>query len=79
LDEKVTLYHFHEFFPSLQNTSDYYLTADTGARFKIIAGFVSGIQWTLRYNSRPAPGTKDTDNLYLLTLGYSFDTSLKRL
>ncbi len=78
LDEKITLYHFHEFFPSLQNTNDYYLTADTGFRFKIIAGFVSGIQWTLRYNSAPAAGTKDTDNLYLWTLGYSFDTSRKR-
>jgi Protein of unknown function, DUF481 len=64
LDEKVTMYPFHEFFPSLQNTSEYYLAADTGARFKIIAGFVSGIQWTLRYNSQPAPGTKDTNNLY---------------
>lgn len=78
LDEKVTLYHFQEGLPSLQNTNDYYITADTGARFKIIAGFVSGFQWTIRYNSRPAAGTKDTDNLYLLTLGYAFDTSRKR-
>lgn len=78
LDEKVTLYHFQEGFPSLQNTKDYYITADTGVRFKIIAGFVSSFQWTLRYNSRPAAGTKDTDNLYLLTLGYAFDTSRKR-
>jgi putative salt-induced outer membrane protein YdiY len=78
LDEKVTLYHFQEGFPSLQNTSDYYITADTGVRFKLIAGFVSGMQWTIRYNSQPAAGTKDTDNLYLLTLGYAFDTSRKR-
>lgn len=78
LDEKITLYHFHEFFPSLQDTKDYYLTADTGFRIKIIAGFVSGFQWTLRYNSAPAAGTKDTDNLYLWTLGYAFDTSRKR-
>ena len=49
---------------------------DTG--FKLIAGFLTGFQWTLRYNSRPAPGTTDTDNLYLLTLGYAFDTSRKR-
>ena len=78
LDDKINLYHFQEGFPSLQNTKDYYITADSGVRFKIFAGFVSGFQWTLRYNSRPAAGTKDTDNLYLLTLGYSFDTSPKR-
>jgi putative salt-induced outer membrane protein YdiY len=77
-DDKVTLYHFQEGFPSLQDTNDIYITADTGVRFKIIAGFVSSFQWTIRYNSRPAAGTKDTDNMYLLTLGYAFDTSRKR-
>lgn len=78
LDDKINVYHFQEGFPSLQNTKDYYITADTGVRFKIVAGFVSSFQWTIRYNSRPAGGTKDTDNLYLVTLGYVFDTSRKR-
>jgi putative salt-induced outer membrane protein YdiY len=77
-DDRITLYHFSEFFPSLQNTSDYYLTMDNGVRFKIWEGFVSGFQVTTRYNSRPAVGTGDTDNLYLMTLGYSFDTTRKR-
>ena len=78
LDDKVTLYHFSEFYPSLQNTKDYYLTMDNGVRFKIFSGFVSGFQVTTRLNSNPAPGTGDTDNLYLMTLGYSFDTTRKR-
>ncbi|MEK7301002.1 MAG: DUF481 domain-containing protein, partial [Nitrospirota bacterium] len=67
-----------EFYPSLQNASNYFLTMDNGVRFKIWEGFVSGLQVTTRYNSRPAPGTGDTDNLYLFTLGYSFDTTRKR-
>lgn len=78
LDDKVTLYHFSEFYPSLQNTKNYYLTMDNGVRFKIFEGFVSGFQVTTRLNSNPAPGTGDTDNLYLMTLGYSFDTTRKR-
>ena len=78
LDDKITLYHFSEFYPSLQNTKTYYLTMDNGVRFKIFDGFVSGFQVTTRYNSTPAPGTGDTDNLYLMTLGYSFDTTRKR-
>lgn len=77
-DDHITLYHFSEFFPSLENTSNYYLTMDNGVRFKIWEGFVSGFQVTTRYNSRPARGTGDTDNLYLMTLGYSFDTTRKR-
>jgi putative salt-induced outer membrane protein YdiY len=77
-DDRVTLYHFSELFPSLENTSNYFLTMDNGVRFKIWEGFVSGFQVTTRYNSRPARGTGDTDNLYLWTLGYSFDTTRRR-
>ncbi|WP_455389111.1 DUF481 domain-containing protein [Petrachloros mirabilis] len=78
LDDRITFYHTDEFYPSLQNTKDYYLTMDNGVRFKIFEGFVSGFQVTTRYNSRPAQGTGDTDNLYLMTIGYSFDTTVKR-
>jgi putative salt-induced outer membrane protein YdiY len=78
LDDRITFYHYNEIYPSLQNTSNYYLTMDNGVRFKIWEGFVSGFQVTTRYNSKPAAGTTDTDNMYLFTLGYSFDTTRKR-
>ncbi len=77
-DDGMTLYHYNEIFPSLQNSSNYFLTMDNGVRFKIWQGFVSGIQVTTRYNSNPAPSTGSTDNMYLITLGYSFDTTRKR-
>ena len=76
--DQVSLYHFQEGFQSLANSKDLYLTADTGLRFKIWGGLVSGFQWTMRYNKNPPPGISDTDNLYLITLGYSFDTSRKQ-
>jgi putative salt-induced outer membrane protein YdiY len=78
LDDRITLYHYNEIFPSLQNSSNFFLTMDNGVRFKIWDGFVSGFQVTTRYNNTPAIGTGDTDNLYLWTLGYSFDTTRKR-
>ncbi len=78
LDDRITFYHYNEFYPSLENASNYYLTMDNGVRFRIWEGFVSGFQITTRYNSKPAAGTTDTDNLYLFTLGYSFDTTRKR-
>jgi putative salt-induced outer membrane protein YdiY len=77
-EDRITIYHFSELFPSLQNTSDVFLTMDNGVRLKIWKNFVSSFQITTRYNSRPAPGTGDTDNLYLVTLGYAFDTTRKR-
>lgn len=78
LFDRVVLYHYDEFYPSLQNTNDFYLTMDNGVRVKIVDGFVSGLQVTTRYNNNPPPQTTDTDHLYLLTLGYSFDTSRRR-
>jgi len=78
LDEKVTIYHYDEIFPSLQNTNDFYLTTDQGIRFKIFGKLVSGIQVTYRYNNRPPPGVNPSDTLLVLTLGYSLDTSRKR-
>ena len=77
-DDRVTLYHYNEIFPSLQNSSDFFITMDNGVRFKIWNGFSSGFQVTTRYNNNPAIGTGDTDNLYLATLGYNFDTTRKR-
>ncbi|HET9313263.1 MAG TPA: DUF481 domain-containing protein, partial [Nitrospira sp.] len=77
-EDRFTLYHLSELFPSIQNTSDVFLTMDNGIRLKIWQGFISSFQITTRYNSRPAPGTGDTDNLYLITLGYALDTTRKR-
>jgi len=78
LDDKITVYHFSEFFPSLQDSNDYYLTADQGIRFQIFKGFVSGFQVTYRYNNSPPAGVKNSDTLFVFSLGYGFDTALKR-
>ena len=78
LDDRITIYHYDEVYPSLQNAKNYFLTMDSGVRLKLIDGFVSSFQVTTRFNSNPAQGTGDTDNLYLMTLGYGFDTTRKR-
>lgn len=77
-DDRVTFYHYNEIFPSVQNASNFYFTMDNGVRLKIIGGLTSGFQITTRYNNQPPAGTTDTDNLYLFTLGYGFDTTRKR-
>lgn len=77
-DDRIVLYHYNEIFPSLQNASNFFFTMDNGIRVKILGGLASGFQVTTRYNNRPPAGTTDTDNLYLFTLGYTFDTTRKR-
>lgn len=77
-NERITFYHYDEIFPSLQDAKDFYLTSDQGVRFKLIEGLVSGFQLTYRYNNTPPAGIKSSDTLFLLTIGYTFDTSRKR-
>lgn len=77
-DGRITLYHYNEIFPSIEDFSDFFFTMDNGVRLKVLAGLSSGFQVTTRYNNRPPAGTGDTDNLYVLTLGYAFDTTRKR-
>jgi putative salt-induced outer membrane protein YdiY len=78
LDERIVIYYFGEFFPSFQNTHDFYLTTDQGIRFKLLEGFVANLQYTYRYNNNPPAGVKSTDTLTLITFGYNFDTANKR-
>lgn len=77
-DGRAALYHYNEIFPSFQNASNFFFTMDNGIRLKIVAGLTSGFQVTTRYNNQPPAGTTNTDNLYLFTLGYGFDTTRKR-
>ncbi len=78
LNGKIALHHDDEMFPSLQNFSEFYFTMNNGVHFKILDGLTSGFQVTTRYDNRPLAGKTKTDNLYLLTLGYAFDTTRKR-
>lgn len=77
-DGKIVLHHDDEMFPSLQNFSEFYFTMNNWVHFTILNGLTSGFQVTTRYDNRPLAGKIKTDNLYLLTLGYAFDTTRKR-
>lgn len=68
----VTLFHQHQAFPSLESSSDYYITSQQGIRLNIWENFVSSLQVNWRYDNTPSPGFKKSDTLYLLTLGYAF-------
>lgn len=71
IPDKIALYHYDEFFPSITDSNDFYLTTDQGVVLNIIKNFVTKIQYTYRYNNSPPPGIKPADSLYLITFGYS--------
>jgi len=71
--DRVTFFHFHEGYPSLEDLKDFYITSATGFRFNLTGNFNAGVQVNYRYDSTPSEGNRRGDALYLLTLGYSFE------
>ena len=70
----VTLFHQHQGFPSFESTSDFYVTSQQGIRLNIWENFISSLQVNWRFDNTPAAGSKKSDFLYLLSLGYSFES-----
>lgn len=73
LPDRVTFFHFHEGYPSLENAKDLYITTETGLRFTVIKNFVATLQVNWRWDNTPSPGFRRSDTLYLATLGYNID------
>ncbi len=70
----LTVFHQHQGFPSLDKTSDWYVTSQQGIRMNIWEDVITTFQINWRYDNFPAPGTKKADTQYILSLGYAFET-----
>jgi len=70
----LTLFHQHQGFPSLEKSSDYYITSQQGLRWTMLDNFIATLQYNWRYDNTPAPGNKKSDKQILLTLGYAFES-----
>jgi putative salt-induced outer membrane protein YdiY len=71
--KKITFFHHHEGYPSLEDAEDIYITTETGLRFAIWNNFVATAQINWRWDNTPSPGFERSDTIYLLTLGYNFE------
>jgi putative salt-induced outer membrane protein YdiY len=70
--ERITFFHLHEFYYSLEESKTYYISSDQGLRFRLVKGFFANIEMDFSYNSQPAPGKEKTDFRYIGSLGYEF-------
>ena len=73
LNPRVSLFHFHEGYPSFENSDDLYITTEQGIRLKIWENFLATFQVNWRWDNTPSPGFERSDTLYLATLGYAFE------
>ncbi len=73
VDGKVTIFHNHEGFPSLEHGKDIYIITHQGVRLTIWNGFFAAFSVQWRWDNTPAPGRRRSDTLYLASLGYAFE------
>ena len=74
MPKKVTLFHIDEGYPSLEDLGDLYITTQQGVRLSVWNNFVATFQVNWSWDTTPAAGFGRQDTLYLVTLGYTFDT-----
>jgi putative salt-induced outer membrane protein YdiY len=72
--KRVTFFHFQEGLVGFEDFDDVNIYTETGFRFAIWNNFVATAQVNWRWDNTPSPGFERDDTLYLLSLGYSFDT-----
>ena len=61
-----------EIYPSLEESDDVYAKVDTRAKATLSENMFAQFQWLYDWNNTPAEGKKRVDNLYLITIGWTF-------
>lgn len=73
LPKRITFFHLHELYFSLEESKSYYLSSEQGFRLMLFRTFFANFQVDFSYNSKPAPGREKSDIAYIASLGYTFD------
>jgi len=73
-DKFIQFFHFNEGFLGVEDTDDILIRSRTGFRIPVYKAFNVTFQINYDWDKRPSPGLKKTDWMYILTLGYQFDT-----
>ena len=70
--DRISLFHYHEVFLSLDDSEDVLIDTKTGLRVNVVDNFFATLQFNLKWDNTPATGAERTDTEYLLGLGYSY-------
>ncbi len=70
---EITLFHYHEGFPSLENGQDIYITTEQGVRFKLMENLIAAIHVNWRWDNTPSAGLRRSDTTYMFNLGFTYD------
>jgi hypothetical protein len=71
-EDKLKLYSDIQYFPSVQNVSNYLIIGTAGLRLAITKTMFSQLEADVDYDSHPAAGSRRTDAKYTLGVGWTF-------
>jgi putative salt-induced outer membrane protein YdiY len=70
--DRVLFFHKHDSYFGVTGEDNLFIKTQNGVRLTVVKNFVTTVQWDLDYDRSPAPGTRDSDRRFSLTLGYRF-------
>lgn len=71
-NERTSLIHGVEAFPSTESSDDVYFQSTTEMRTSLTESMIGSIAWIWDYDNTPAPSRERSDHRVLLTVGWSF-------
>lgn len=72
ISEKWSAGQWGEIFPSVEDSDDVSARVDTHARFAFTEKMFAQFQWVYTWDNTPATGADRVDELWLLSIGWSF-------
>jgi putative salt-induced outer membrane protein YdiY len=71
-NDKVSLFHDMEYYPSLERLDDYLIITDAGIRTTLMSNLFAEYKIEFRYDSNPAIGASRSDLRHIVGLGWKF-------
>lgn len=71
-DGATELFHDHQVLIALDDSDDLLLRTRSGVRFSLFEGFAAAVQLNYDRDEQPAPGRRQDDRTWSLTLGYTW-------
>ncbi len=72
INKDWVFFHGADIYPSLEDGDDVYAKVDTRIRVTLTEKMFAQGQWVTDWDNTPAAGKKDTDNRYIVSIGWSF-------
>lgn len=72
LNERVSMFHNVEYYPSLEDLNDFLFITDLGFRATVMSDMFAEFKVEWRHDSEPAEGFRNNDLRYVLGLGWAF-------